>query len=97
MPTPAIRNTRRSAHSTTRLQLKCRQLWSAQTSTVVTVHFTETRGLLPVVSCLYDLITGSADEVPPHDQLLLERLAAEEEDGGVGAGQEGSSRRSVPR
>lgn len=64
---------------------------------VVAVDLAEAGAVLPVVAGLEDLLAGSADEVPPHDELLLEGFAAEEEEGGVGVGMEGEVRRPVPR
>src|SRR3954447_866469 len=43
---------------------------------------------VPLLGVVGDLLTRPADEVPPHHQLLLERLAAEQEQpGGLARGQ----------
>jgi len=36
------------------------------------------KGGLPLVAKVFDFFVASADEVPPHDELFLKRLTAEE-------------------
>ena len=52
---------------------------------------------LPVGPGAGDLVVGAADEVPPHDELLLERLAADQQQPGPGVARDGERVAAEPR
>src|SRR4051794_32881945 len=75
-----------SALAAARLEGERRQRRRGLTGTVVADHLAEPRVLVgPLLGVFRDLLARAADEVPPHDQLLLERLATEQQQpAGVG-------------
>lgn len=59
------------------------QLGSGQPFSGVPLHRTEAFGLLlPVPAGPHDVVVAAADEVPPHDDLLLERRSAQQNGSG---------------
>lgn len=79
----------RSAHPAPRFQRPRRQLGRGQPIAVVAVHLAEASAAHPLRTGLCDILLRPPHEVPPHHDLFLERLAAEEQQAAVGVGAQG--------
>src|SRR4051794_16415938 len=82
----AIAESGPSAGTAPRLESGVRHRWCEEAVAVEVADHAEALGLVgdpgavPGLPLLHDLLVAAADEVPPHHDLLLERLSTEQHD-----------------